>query len=299
MEYVKFEKLSLEKHPELNEKWVQDRIAEDPSILRLGEDVYLKDKERRQPRAGRLDLLLQNAESNAEADRRYEVEIQLGATDESHIIRTIEYWDIERKRYPRYDHTAVIVAEEVTSRFLNVVSLFNGMIPLMAIQMNALRIGNQVGLEFTTVVDQLVLGDEDEEIQEPADRTYWESRVGKEIVAMADECLELAKQCDHSLALKYNKRYIIPEKNGRPSSFIVIIPMKSFIRLSLRLKNSQETTEHMENAGLDVMDYHRRTGRYRIRLKPGEIEKNKEILVQIIKEAYEENAGNYEGNAGE
>ncbi len=43
MEYVKFEKLSLEKHPELNEKWVQDRIAEDPSILGLGEDVYLKD----------------------------------------------------------------------------------------------------------------------------------------------------------------------------------------------------------------------------------------------------------------
>lgn len=297
MEYVKFEKLSLEKHPELNEKWVQDRIAEDPSILGLGEDVYLKDKERRQPRAGRLDLLLQNAESNAEADRRYEVEIQLGATDESHIIRTIEYWDIERKRYPRYDHTAVIVAEEVTSRFLNVVSLFNGMTPLMAIQMNALKIGNQVGLEFTTVVDQLVLGDEDEEIQETADRAYWESRSSKETVAMADECLELAKQCDYSLALKYNKNYITPAKNGRPSHFIMIIPTKNFIRLCLRLKNSQETTEQMENAGLDVMNYNRRTGRYRIRLKPGEIEKNEEILVQIIKEAYKENAGNYEGNA--
>ena len=49
---------------------------------------------------------------------------QLGKTDESHIIRTIEYWDIERKRYPQYDHTAVIVAEEITSRFLNVIGLF-------------------------------------------------------------------------------------------------------------------------------------------------------------------------------
>ena len=29
--------------------------------------------------------------------RRYEVEIQLGRVDESHIIRTIEYWDIEKK----------------------------------------------------------------------------------------------------------------------------------------------------------------------------------------------------------
>jgi len=138
MEFAKFEKISLKNHPELNERWVQDRIAEDPSILGLG-DVILKDKERIQPRAGRLDLLLQDAESS----RRYEVEVQLGAADESHIIRTIEYWDIERRRYPQYEHTAVIVAEDITSRFLNVVSLFNGMIPLMAIQMNARRAQNR------------------------------------------------------------------------------------------------------------------------------------------------------------
>ena len=57
---------------------------------------------------------------------RYEVEIQLGPTDESHIIRTIEYWEIERRRYPQYEHVAVIVAEDVTSRFLNVINLLNG-----------------------------------------------------------------------------------------------------------------------------------------------------------------------------
>src|SRR5215207_9714487 len=120
MAYVKFERVSLQKNSEYNECWVQDRIAEDPRILGLG-DVILKDKERIQPRAGRLDLLLQDAETN----RRYEVEIQLGPTDESHIIRTIEYWDIERKRYPQYEHSAVIVAEDITARFLNVISLFN------------------------------------------------------------------------------------------------------------------------------------------------------------------------------
>ena len=113
---------------------MQDRIADDPALLGLG-DVILKDKERIQPRAGRLDLLLQGADTS----RRYEVEIQLGATDESHIIRTIEYWDIERKRYPQYEHSAVIVAEDITARFLNVISLFNGQIPLMALQMSAFR----------------------------------------------------------------------------------------------------------------------------------------------------------------
>src|SRR3989441_3510735 len=183
MKYEKLIKLSVRDHPELNERWVQERIAEDPSMLGLG-DVILKDKERIQPRAGRLDLLLQEVEGN----RRFEVEIQLGKTDESHIIRTIEYWDIERKRYPQYDHTAVIVAEEITSRFLNVIGLFNGTIPLMAIQMNAVQLGDVVSLVFTTVLDQLRLGlvDEDEEVHEATDRAYWEARGTKATVAMAE-----------------------------------------------------------------------------------------------------------------
>ena len=84
---IKPEKISLLNHPALNEKWVQEVIAKDPSILGLG-DLILKDKERIQPKAGRLDLLLQDPDTN----RRYEVEIQLGKVDESHIIRTIEYW---------------------------------------------------------------------------------------------------------------------------------------------------------------------------------------------------------------
>src|SRR5438105_1094326 len=149
MKFVKPDRLSLKEHPELNERWVQARIADDPSLLGLG-DIVLKDKERRQPHAGRLDLLFQDAEE----DRRYEVEIQLGRTDESHIIRTIEYWDIERRRYPQYEHCAVIVAEDITSRFLNVISLFNSVIPMIAVRMNAFAIGDdQVSLVFTTVLN--------------------------------------------------------------------------------------------------------------------------------------------------
>jgi hypothetical protein len=121
LSFVRPERLLLKTHPEYSEKWVQKLIAQDPSILGLGE-LVLRDQERVQPRAGRLDLLLQDPETK----RRYEVELQFGATDETHIMRTIEYWDIERKRYPQYDHCAVLIAEDITSRFLNVVSLLNG-----------------------------------------------------------------------------------------------------------------------------------------------------------------------------
>ncbi len=284
MEFTDFETISIKNHQELNERWIQDRIAENPSILGLG-DLVLKDRERLQPRAGRLDLLLQDVDSN----QRYEVEVQLGATDESHIIRTIEYWDIERKRYPQYDHTAVIVAEDITSRFLNVISLFNGMIPLMAIQMKALRAGDKVGLVFTKVLDQMVLGyvDEDEEVQEPTDRSYWESRGSKKTLALVDNLYKIAKTHDPDLELKYNKFYIGLAKDNVPNNFVVFRPKKGFLRIEPRLKNTPEKQENLEAAGLDVMDYDRRWGRYRIRLKPDELDKHEAILTEVIAEAYE------------
>ncbi|OGW25096.1 MAG: hypothetical protein A2X59_11050 [Nitrospirae bacterium GWC2_42_7] len=283
MDYVKFERISLKNHPELNERWVQDRIAADPSILGLG-DVVLKDKERIQPRAGRLDILFQDAESN----QRYEVEIQLGSTDESHIIRTIEYWDIERKRYPQYDHVAVIVAEDITSRFLNVISLFNGMIPIMAIQMNALKLENNIGLSFTTVVNQMSYGliEEDEEVEETTDRSYWENRGSKKTVTMADQLLEIARKFDNQLELKYNKFYIGLAKQGHPQNFVIFRPKKGFMRFEPRLKNSPEIQELLEKAGLDIMDYDIRWGRYRIRLQPSDIDNNTAILTTVIEQAF-------------
>lgn len=283
MQVAKFETLSIRNHPELNERWVQDRIAEDPKILGLG-DVILRDRERPQPRAGRLDLLLQDADGN----RRYEVEVQLGPTDESHIIRAIEYWDIERKRYPQYEHTAVIVAEEVTGRFLNVISLFNGAIPLVAIQMKAMRLDQKVGLVFTKVLDCLQLGSAEDDEPEPVDRAYWEKQRGtKSSVAIVDELLELARAHDPQLELKYNKFYIGLAKHGRPCNFVIFRPARSFTKLEPRIPSSESTRQRLEDAGLDLLEYDSRWGRYRIRLKPGDVKKHREILASLIEEAYD------------
>ena len=285
MKYQALSKLSLKSHPELTERWVQDRIAENPQILGLG-DVVLKDKERIQPRAGRLDLLLQDTDSN----HRFEVEVQLGRTDESHIIRTIEYWDIERKRYPQYEHTAVIVAEEITARFLNVISLFNGTITLMAIQMSAVQLADTVSLLFTTVLDEARFGlvDEDEEVQEVTDRAYWEARGSKATVAMADEVLKLVAEFAPGLELKYNKFYIGLATNGQPNNFVQFRAQKNALRVEIRLPQSQEIEATIEASGLDVMDYDKRWGRYRLRLGKGEVAKFSEVLSKLCRQAYQE-----------
>lgn len=259
--YVRPERIWMKQQQGLNEKWVQELIADDPSILDLG-DLVLRDKERVQPHAGRLDLLLQDPDNN----RRYEVELQLGNTDESHIIRTIEYWDIERKRYPQYDHCAVLIAEDITSRFLNVISLFNGTIPLIAIQMQAYKVGEAMTLVFTKVVDELVRGlvDEDEDAAAaPADRSYWEQKASQATVAMADELLLMFKELDQDLALNYNKFYIGIHRAGQPFNFVIFRPRKGgTVMLEVKLKRSDELDKMIEEAGLDsiFLVYHKSRG---------------------------------------
>jgi predicted transport protein len=285
LKYVKHQKVLLKNHPEIGEKWVQAKISEEPSILGLG-DLIVRDVERMHPGAGRLDLLLQDADTN----HRYEVELQLGRTDESHIIRTIEYWDVERKRFPQYEHTAVLIAEDITSRFLNVVSLFNGFIPLIAIQMNAIQVEDALTLTFTTVLSELRLGpaEEDEEAQVATDRTYWEERGSKQTMEIADELLAMLNELDPALELKYNKFYIGLARDGQANNFVVFKPKKTWLRLEPRLKRDEQLQQLLEEQGLDVMDYDARDNRYRIRLARNDLRKHRDFLQQLLRQAHEE-----------
>jgi hypothetical protein len=283
---IKPEKILLANHPAIKESWIQEQISIDPSLLGLG-DLVMKDKERMQPRAGRLDLLLQDAESK----RRYEVEIQLGKTDEAHIIRTIEYWDIERKRYPQYEHCAVIIAEDITSRFLNIISLFNGSVPLIAIQMNALKFGDDIALVFTKVLDELPLGlvDEDEEVSEVTDREYWLKRGSPDTVKMADEMLEILKGFAEGFELKYNKFYIGLAKDSQPNNFAIFKPRKKDLNVEMRLPQTDEVQKLIDDAGFDDMGYDSKWGRYRIRLSKQDLKNKKEVVSELMKKSFDNN----------
>ena len=82
MEFTKHEKIILKNDPNFSEAWVQDIIAKNPSIIGLG-DLEILDKERIQPRKGRLDFLMQelNREANTLSSKSIVVETTQNAVE--------------------------------------------------------------------------------------------------------------------------------------------------------------------------------------------------------------------------
>lgn len=276
--------ISLKDRPELSERWVEDQLVENPALLGLGE-VEVRGRQRIQPKAGRLDLLLEDTESK----KRYEIELQLGKSDESHIIRAIEYWDFERKRYPQYDHTAVLVAEDLTARFLNVINLFNGIIPIIAIQMQAYEVADGVALTFTKVIDELELGEDDSAtiVKGTTTRKDYEDAVPKHILDMVDGLYDSLRSLDPEYELKYNKYYIGLARAGVVNNFIQFRPKQNFLKLTFKIAQSQDFEKEMEGAGLDVIGYDQRWREYTVRVTPKEFHAHQELFREIVKRAYD------------
>ena len=279
MEHVKLTKIRLRGGP-LNERWIQEKLADDPALLGLG-DLDVWDVERRQPNAGRLDMLLTDPDSST----RYEVELQLGRTDESHIIRTIEYWDTERRRYPQYEHVAVIIAEEITSRFFNVISLFNGFIPIIAIQMTALSIdSDKIALVFTKVLDHAVLGTDEDDRSEPTDRSHWERKSSPEIMDLVDKIHSIVAERDHAdAALSYKKYFIGLVRNGVANNYVSMQPRKKWVIVNFRIRLSDEVTNMIDESGIGTLPYDKGFRQYRLRIsRMDEVERCNDLLDYLI-----------------
>lgn len=283
LNFIKPETISLKNSSEYNEKWLQQKIEKDPSLIGLG-DLEFRDTEKIIVGGGRLDTILYDPEEL----KRYEVEIQLGKTDETHIIRTIEYWDIESKRNPQYDHCAVIIAEDITSRFLNVISLFNGFIPIIAIQVKAVKFEDKISLFFTKVLDETKFELLEEDIvTESVNREYWEDKSNKKMIKLVDTIISQLDEVKDDYNLKYNKHYIGIEKNGMANNFVNFKPRKNSVIVHIRLDKLEEYDKLIEEYDVDEMEYEKRFKQYRFRINHKDLDKNIELIKKLVNEAKE------------
>ena len=278
MDFVMPEYVSLKNHPAYNERWLHERIRDNPSLLGLG-SLDVRDTERRQPSGGRLDLLLVDPET----DTRYEVELQLGATDASHIIRTIEYWDKERKRYPRYEHVAVIVAEDVTSRFLNVIGLFNGAIPLIALQLKAVEIKGSLTLVATQVLDLTPPGTDDEDDEEPVDRSLWERESSAGSLMVCDKIIEMIRIVKRDIEPHYTKSYVGLRGEEGVQNFVTMWPKRSgHVNVHFKIPFNQNLDSRIEDSTLAKIGYRQGSNKCKVQIRESDLHESREFITELI-----------------
>ncbi|WP_420614309.1 hypothetical protein [Candidatus Spongiisocius sp.] len=284
MEYVNLSPISMKNHPELSEAWLQGVIEADPSVLGLGELDHL-DSQRPQPQGGRLDMLL------ADPDRttRYEVELQLGPTDPSHIIRTLEYWETERRLYPAYNHVAVIVAEVITDRFHNVIALFSG--PIAAIQVTALETeDNKCALVFTKVLDHSVLGDE-EDRPAPANRALWVQKSVPKTMALADRILAMVRERYPKAEHNYTKHYIGLRLENGTAAHIIQRPQQKQVNLEFKITEADDVTDRIIEDDL-TPSYAKAHGYYKLIIHKEEyLDTHADLITFLINRAATEYQG--------
>ena len=247
-----------------DEAWLQKTIADNPTILGLG-DVEVH-REKSLPGGGRLDMLLLDSDN-----KHYEMEIQLGATDPSHIVRTVEYWDLERKRYPQHEHCAVIVAEDITSRFFNVIGLFNGHIPIIALKLTAIEQKGGIGLLFVKVLDEMVLT---QEYRVPKTRKDWVNAFGEKSTKLTEIIFQSFGGRPY-----FTKFYAGGEfSSGKRTTKVKIHPNKNWV--DLRFVMAQN--ERADKVAANLLDYRRESYWFRFADKAA-FAKNKGTMKKIYR----------------
>ncbi len=284
LEFVISEKIFLKNHLQYDEKWLQNRIEENPELLGLGELEVIQ-RERIQSSKGRLDFFLRDADN----EMLYEVEIQLGKTDPSHIIRTIEYWDIEKRKNPNYEHRAVLVAEDITNRFFNVISLMNRAIPIIAIQLNALKVNDKITLNFTKVLDIYELPEDEITSQiETVDEDFWRKKTPPESLKINNELIGIFKSLYTEASVTYNRWHIALGTTIR--NCIWLRPRKSnFVKVAIKISDEkvEDVVNILSEIGLTPKRNKNRveTTNLDFPIKLIHVENNKEIISRVFQEA--------------
>ncbi len=259
-----------------DEKWLETHILDNTSSLGLGDlDVVAN---QRPAGGGILDILLRDTDSNT----MYEVEVQLGSTDPSHIMRTIEYWSNEKRKWPNRQHYAVLVAENITRRFYDVMQELGHAIPFIAIQVSLVEIDGKQALQFQTLLDTYQEPD-DETASEVTDRKYWQGKTTKKhIIEALDNMLTVAREIEPPSQINYTKTYCTIQLSGRN---LINVRARKQNNIQVGFRVNEETSKAvdllLDEWGIDYQET--KKGR-RFVIPKNWAEKNKENFKELFQQ---------------
>jgi hypothetical protein len=208
----------------------------------------------------------------------YEVEIMLGETDESHIIRTIEYWDNEKRRWPQRQHYAVLVAECITRRFFNVIQLLSHSIPIIAVQVNMIESGEHKSLHFSKILDTYDEPDDGTGDGEVYDEAFWNKKAPWTIKA-ARALLDCVGDLFDSPTIRYVKNYVAFTVLGNNYFwFHKRSAKKSLLGFRISDDNLEDVKQLLDEQNITFVQ---KQNRFKITTDADFVIKNRELLRQV------------------
>jgi coenzyme F420-reducing hydrogenase alpha subunit len=161
-------------------------------------------------------------------------------------------------------------------------------VPLIAIQLSAIEVGNEVTINCVKVLDlSTSMGwEEDNTSVVSTDRQYWLKKATTETVEMADKLLTIVHEVteNKSLELNYNKHYIGLASGGVANNFISMKPRKHNVLLMVKVPRTDEVTELIEQS-LELISYDNRWNLYQVRVTKNDLTENTAALRELISRA--------------
>ena len=100
-----------------------------------------------------------------------------------------------------------------------------------------------------------------------------------------DALLKLVNEVEPKATLKYNKHYIRLELDESTSTLVTFMPRKAHVIMTVKLPQTKETDDQLEEAGVETLSYESRFRQYRIRLETQVGEKQRDLLRRLIQQA--------------
>ena len=266
-----------------DEYWLQDIIYDNPSRLGLGNLIPVH-KEKKQSNGGRLDILLKDPEDN---NSMYEVEVMLGETNPSHIIRSIEYWDNEKRRYPQRQHFCVLIAESFDRRYFNVIQILSLNVPIIAIQADLLEVNGAHILNFSKILDIYVEPEDEEEINVVTESTWNDKATWT--LDTAKELLNIISEETENVALKFTQSYITITIDGRNSyCFDKRTKPNSIFWFNVKDEEREEAIKTLFDKNNIVFNFHNKYKDFSLTIDKDFIRENKNVISELHKHKYKE-----------
>jgi len=149
----------------------------------------------------------------------------------------------------------------------------------------SIEVSDGVIPQSTTGLENSASKDEDSGAK-VVDENQWEGWTSKGSMALVDELHNSLRSLVHESELNYTNSYISLKVGGKPNWFVIFHPHKEFVEVETLSAPVDKWLNKLREAGFDKSRSFS-NNRIRFRLTQFSFEKNKPLLEEVFKEAYE------------